>query len=121
MRAVSVTLATDAIPSHLCYRIPSTPSAIPAQGVSHVSACRIEVTAVAEPIGQLLDRLGVAADIDADDLVSSAVVVMAVLVPGDSNPRLTIASSEGISWIEQAGLLRLAEVICSAPPDEDAE
>ena len=72
------------------------------------------------PIGQQLDNLGLRADVDADDLIPSAVVVMAVLVPGDNNPRLTIASSEGISWIEQAGLLRLAERIVSEPPEAEA-
>ena len=76
---------------------------------------------MSEPIGGILDKLGVAAEVEADDLVASAVVVMAILVPGDSNPRLVIASSEGISWIEQAGLLRLAERICSEPPDEESE
>ena len=70
-----------------------------------------------QPIGEQLDRLGVTVDLDDSDLVSSAVVVMSVLVEGDDNPRLTIASSEGLGWIQQAGLLRLAERICSEPPD----
>jgi len=70
------------------------------------------------PIGNLLDSLGVTAELENTDLVSSAVVVMAVLVDGDSNPRLVIANSDGMSWIEQAGLLRLAERICSESPDE---
>lgn len=72
-------------------------------------------------IGQLLDSLGVEAEIESSDLVASAVVVMSVLVDGDSNPRLTIANSDGMSWIEQAGLLRLAERICSEPPEEADE
>lgn len=69
-------------------------------------------------IGDILDQLGVDADIDPEDLVSSAVVVLSVLVPGSDHPRLAIANSEGISWIQQAGLLRLAERICSEPPNE---
>lgn len=69
-------------------------------------------------IGGLLDSLGVRAQLDDGDLVSSAVVVMSVLVDGESNPRLTIANSDGMSWIEQAGLLRLAERICSEPPED---
>jgi hypothetical protein len=73
------------------------------------------------PIGHILDNLGVEADIAGDDLVSSAVVILSVLVPGDNNPRLTIASSEGLGWIEQAGLLRLAERICSDPPEAEAD
>lgn len=72
-------------------------------------------------IGPLLDKLGIQADMDDDDLVSSAVVVLSILVAGDNNPRLCIASNEGISWIEQAGMLRLAERIVSEPPNEETE
>lgn len=74
-----------------------------------------------ETIGDLLNRLGVRADIGHEDLVSSAVVVMSMLVPNERSPRLLIASSEGISWIEQPGLPRLAERICSDPVAEDDE
>lgn len=69
-------------------------------------------------IGDVLDKLNVRADLEDTDLVCSAVVVLSVLVEGESNPRLTIANSEGISWVEQCGLLRLAERITSEPPDE---
>lgn len=69
------------------------------------------------PIGDILDQLGVQSDVEAEDLVSSAVVVLSVLVPGSDEPRLSIANSEGMSWIQQAGLLRLAERICSEPPN----
>ena len=72
-----------------------------------------------EPIGNLLDSLGVVADIEPDDLVTAAVVVLSVLVPGENNPRLTIANSDGIGWITQAGLLRLAERITSEPPEAE--
>lgn len=70
-------------------------------------------------IGQLLDTIGVQADVDAGDLVASAVVILSILVEGDPNPRLCIASSDGLSWIEQAGMLRLAERIVSEPPVSD--
>ena len=72
-----------------------------------------------QPLGEILDQLGVQADVEPDDLVSSAVVVLSVLVPGSDEPRLTIANSEGMSWIQQAGLLRLAERICSEPPSPE--
>jgi len=74
-----------------------------------------------ESIGNLIDTLGVRAELNEGDLVSSAVVVMAVLVEGDNSPRLTIASSDGLSWIEQAGLLRLAERICSGSPEDASD
>lgn len=70
-------------------------------------------------LGDILDRLGVTCDLEDTDLVCSAVVVLSVLVEGESNPRLTIANSDGISWVEQAGLLRLAERITSDPPDAE--
>lgn len=73
------------------------------------------------PIGDILDQLGVHAEVDAEDLVSSAVVVLSILVSGSDEPRLTIANSEGMSWIQQAGLLRLAERICSEPPNMEGE
>lgn len=73
------------------------------------------------PLGDILNNLGIEADLDSEDLVSTAVVVMSVLVPGDNNPRLSIAVSDGMSWVEQAGLLRLAERICSEPPHEADE
>ena len=72
-----------------------------------------------QPIGDIIDQLGVTADIDAGDLVASAVVVLSVLVEGDDNPRVSICNSEGLSWIQQAGLLRLAERICSEPPSAE--
>lgn len=71
-----------------------------------------------QPIGDLLDNLGVKAEVEDGDLVASAVVVMAIMVEDSNEPRLTIANSEGMSWIQQAGLLRLAERICSEPPTE---
>jgi hypothetical protein len=74
-----------------------------------------------QAVGDVLDNLGVRVELDDTDLVSSAVVVMSVMVEGDDNPRLMIASSEGLGWIQQAGLLRLAERICSEPPRPEDE
>lgn len=71
------------------------------------------------PLGSVIDQLGCVVELDDGDLVSSAVVVLAVMVDGDPNPRLAISCSEGLGWIEQAGLLRLAERICSEPPEGD--
>ena len=73
---------------------------------------------MAQPIGEILDQLGIEAPLDEGDLICSAVVVLSILVEGDPHPRLTIANSDGMGWIEQAGLLRLAERIASEPPNE---
>lgn len=71
-------------------------------------------------IGDALNRLGVVCDLEPTDLICSAVVVLSILEEGDSNPRLTIANSEGISWVEQSGLLRIAERITSDPPPDES-
>lgn len=52
-------------------------------------------------------------------MIASAIVIASILVEGDELPRLTIASTDGMSWITQAGLLRLAERIVSEPPSEE--
>lgn len=70
-------------------------------------------------LGELLDSLGVEANLDDGDLIASAVVVLSILTPDSNHPRLAIVNSDGMTWIQQAGLLRLAERICSEPPDED--
>lgn len=72
-------------------------------------------------IGDLLDGLDVNADLDDRDLVASAVVVMTVLEPESSEPRIVLASNNGLSWIEQAGMLRLAERIASDLPEPQTD
>jgi len=47
--------------------------------------------------------------IDEADLVCSAVVVVAYLTEGEDEPRLAIASTDGVSLLEQVGMLRLGE------------
>lgn len=69
-----------------------------------------------EPIGNQLDALGVHADLNKGDLISSAVVVLSVLPEGSQDPHLCMASSEAMTWIEQAGLLILASNIANTPP-----
>ena len=65
------------------------------------------------PLGPILDQLGVSMDLDDDVLVASAVVVFTYYEPDDSRPHLALAVSESLGWIEQAGMLRLAERISS--------
>ena len=67
-------------------------------------------------IGSTLDAMGVTARLGEGDLISSAIVVFSVLVPGEPHPRLSMATTEGLGWIEQTGMLRLAERISSEPP-----
>lgn len=74
-----------------------------------------------QPIGDLLNALGVQVELGPNDLVASAVCVLAVLVEGSEAPQLTICTSEGLDWIHQSGLIRIAERMCSEPPEPEDE
>lgn len=63
-----------------------------------------------QPIGPILDGLGTVIDLDEGDLVASAFVI-AKIVESNGDVSLAIASSEGLSWIEQNGLLSSAQQI----------
>lgn len=63
-----------------------------------------------QPIGQILDGLGTTINLDEGDLVASAFVI-AKVIESDGDVSLAIASSDGLSWIEQNGLLASAQQI----------
>lgn len=67
---------------------------------------------ISEPqkIGHILDGLGITATIEPDALVSGALVLLKTLLP-DGQTRLSVAYSEGLGWIERAGMLRVAETV----------
>lgn len=58
-------------------------------------------------IGHVVDGLGVIPKLADTDLVSSAVVLMAV-VDEDGDERLSIAWSPGLSWLTRTGMLHHA-------------
>ncbi|MGW0780329.1 hypothetical protein [Streptomyces sp. NPDC002913] len=60
-----------------------------------------------QQIGQLLDTLGVTADLDDGDLVTDALVILKVLQP-DGSIALSIGATDTRDWINQTGLLRAA-------------
>ena len=60
-----------------------------------------------QQIGQLLDTLGVTADLDDGDLVTDALVILKVLQP-DGSIALSIGATDTRDWINQTGLLRSA-------------
>jgi hypothetical protein len=62
------------------------------------------------PIGIIIDGLGCSASLEEHDLIADAVVIMKVIEP-DGSVRLSIAWSDGMSWIERLGMLRAAEHI----------
>jgi hypothetical protein len=75
-----------------------------------VHTTREEWVAVAQQrkLGQLIDQLGVKQQIDPDENVCGAMVLMTVEEP-DGHLSLRCAWSEGMTWIERIGLLRAAE------------
>jgi hypothetical protein len=63
-----------------------------------------------QPIGPILDGLGTTIDLEEGDLVASAFVI-AKVVEADGDVSLVLASSDGLTWIEQNGLLASAQQI----------
>jgi len=64
-------------------------------------------------VGDLIDALGVVADVDDGDLVPCAVVLLKS-VDEDGQVGLTIASSEGLSWLDQLGIVEAAKQIITS-------
>ncbi|TVL89753.1 hypothetical protein [Streptomyces sp. SAJ15] len=60
-----------------------------------------------QPIGQLIDTIGVTADLDQGDLVTDALVILKVLQP-DGSIALSIGTTDTRDWITQTGLLHAA-------------
>jgi hypothetical protein len=58
-------------------------------------------------IGQIVDGLGVKPTINDGDLISGVVVLLEV-VEDDGSERLSIAWSEGMSWMKRTGMLHHA-------------
>jgi len=64
---------------------------------------------VSQPVGNLLDSLGVTWSPDHGDLPASAIVLLKV-IDQDGDVTLRTAWSEGLSWIERLGMLHAAEL-----------
>ena len=67
-----------------------------------------------QPIGQLLDALGVTSTIAPDDLPAAALVLLKV-VDATGDVRLAAAWSDGMDWITRLGMLTAATA--SETPD----
>jgi hypothetical protein len=59
------------------------------------------------PVGVDLDRLRVVADLDDDDVISGAVVLLSVLEPSGQEA-LVVGASDGLSMIAKQGLISSA-------------
>lgn len=63
---------------------------------------------MSEPIGSLLDSLGVEVTRNEGELFAGAVVLLKV-VAQDGSVTLRTCASDGLSWIERVGMFRTAE------------
>lgn len=68
-----------------------------------------------QQIGPVLDGLGVTIDLDEGDLVASSMVLSKV-VDADGDVSLHITYSDGLSWIDQMGLLAAAQNLVQQVP-----
>jgi hypothetical protein len=60
-----------------------------------------------QPLGQLLDSLGVTHEPDDGELIASAFVLLRVIDP-DGTEAVRYAKSDGMSWVEIIGMLEVA-------------
>lgn len=63
---------------------------------------------MSEPVGDLIDSLGVQHSPDEGELVSDAIVLPKVH-EADGTVGLRFLRSDGLSWLEAIGILRVAE------------
>ena len=71
-----------------------------------------------QPLGDLIDSLGVTHTPEDGELVA-AVVVMLKTIDEEGRVGMRLAWSDGMSWIERLGMLRAAEHI--ELPGDDSE
>jgi hypothetical protein len=71
--------------------------------------------------GPIIDGLGITLDLDDGDLVASAMVV-AKVVREDGQVTILIADSEGMTWLDQYGLVAAAsDLIRASNFERDSE
>lgn len=58
--------------------------------------------------GSVVDSLGIKTTLDDGDLVAGGCLLLKVIEP-DGVTRLSVWWSDGISWLEKAGIMRIAE------------
>jgi hypothetical protein len=63
-------------------------------------------------IGDVLDALGIEATFDEakGELAAGAIVLLKV-IDEDGDVRLSMAYSDGLSWVERAGMIHIAELM----------
>lgn len=69
-----------------------------------------------QPVGDLIDSLGVKLAHDSGDLVTAAVVLL-VVVDSDGDEVLRCGWSEGMGWLQRRGIAAAFNDTESCPPD----
>jgi len=73
-------------------------------------------------IGDVIDSLGIEATVREGELVAAAIVLLKV-IEDNGDTRLSLTYSDGLGWIERAGMLRVAETLetgsAAAPRGDD--
>lgn len=69
--------------------------------------------------GPIIDGLGITFELNDGDLIASALVV-AKVVNAEGKVTLLIADSEGMTWLDQLGLITAASDLIRAPRWEQA-
>lgn len=64
-----------------------------------------------QPAGPLLDNLGVTLDIEDGDQLTDVMVIGRVTDFTTGDTGLVLATSPGLDWIAQHGLIRVAELV----------
>lgn len=72
-----------------------------------------------QSFGDIIESLKVAPTLNDGDLVAGAVVLLEVIEP-DGDTRLSVAWSEGMSWLKRTGMLHHALAEENSTPVEDA-
>lgn len=64
--------------------------------------------AVSHTIGSHIDNLGITVEIKDGELITGAVLLTAI-VDTDGDERLSVACSDGLSWMKRTGMLTQAQ------------
>lgn len=74
-----------------------------------------------QPVGPLLDALGVTIELDANQQLTEAIVLAKVVDFADNTTGLVIGASAGLDWLAQRGLISGAQHIlddCTCQSDD---
>jgi hypothetical protein len=76
-----------------------------------------------EPLGELIDNLGIVADFTPYEHVTDAIVILKSIQAATGDVQVQMVFSPGTDWVTRTGLMKAAQEIADATPfvmsDED--